>query len=32
MRERYHPNLIARRHLEIYREVLGLKSAKENRE
>jgi glycosyltransferase involved in cell wall biosynthesis len=26
MRERYHPNLIARRHLEIYREVLGPKT------
>ena len=24
MRERYHPVVIARRHLEIYREVLGL--------
>jgi len=26
MRERYHPNVIARRHLEIYREVLATRS------
>ena len=28
MRERYHPTVIARRHLEIYREVIQERSAK----
>jgi hypothetical protein len=30
MRDRYHPQVIARRHLEIYREVLGKSNGAKN--